>query len=145
MTQPGPEYPAAAPTATTEAAWGAPQDAAPAQPEKKANTKKWASLAGTVVVAGVGAAYTLTGGFGVGDPKVDDCLHMKSETEFEVVACDDASADAKVVGIEDEKQTEDEFTNDPTFCESFPTAEGAVWYQTGMITEKGTVYCVASA
>ena len=145
MTQPGPEYPAAAQTAAPEAPWGAPQDAPLVQPEKKGNAKKWASLAGAVVVAGIGGAYTLTGGFGIGDPKVNDCLHMKSETDFETVACDDADADAKVVGIEDEKQTEDEFTNDPTFCESFPTAEGAVWYQTGMITEKGTVYCVASA
>jgi hypothetical protein len=140
MTHPGPEYPAPGQPSVPVGATPAPQ----AEPEKKSNTKKWASLAGTVVVVGVGAAYTLTGGFGIGDPKVNDCLHMKSETDFETVACDDADADAKVVGIEDEKQTEDEFMNDPTFCESFETAEGAVWFQNGMITEKGTVYCVAS-
>ena len=69
---------------------------------------------------------------------------MKSESDFEVVACDDSDADAKVVGIEDEKQTEDEFMADEDICTSFATAEGALWYQNGMITEKGTVYCVAS-
>jgi hypothetical protein len=140
MTHPGPEYPTPGQPGTFDGATAAPQ----AQPEKKSNTKKWASLAGTIAVVGVGAAYTLTGGFGVGDPKVNDCLHMESESEFEVVDCDSSDAEAKVVGIEDEKQTEDEFNNDPTFCEAFETAEGAVWYQNGMITEKGTVYCVAS-
>ena len=112
MTHPGPEYPAPAPgqPGTPDGAWATPQ----AEPAKKSNTKKWASLAGTVAVVGVGAAYTLTGGFGIGDPKVDDCVHMKSETDFEVVACDDGDADAKIVGIEDEKQTEDEFMADPT-------------------------------
>ena len=140
MTHPGTDHPAPGQPGTPDGAWAAPQ----AEPEKKSSAKKWASLAGTVVVAGVGGAYFLTGGFGIGDPKVNDCLHMKSESDFEVVACDDSNADAKVVGIEDEKQTEDEFENDPTFCESFPTAEGAIWFQNGMITEKGTVYCVAA-
>jgi hypothetical protein len=141
MTHAGPEYPAPAPgqPGTPDGAW-APQ----AEPEKKSGAKKWASLAGAIVVIGGGAAYTLTGGFGIGDPKVNDCVHMKSESDFEVVACDDSTADAKIVGIEDEKQTEDEFMADLSFCESFPTTEGALWYQNGMITEKGTVYCVAS-
>ena len=137
-----PEYPAP-PTGqpgTPDGAWAAPQ----AEPEKKSNGKKWASLAGAVVVLGGGAAYTLTGGFGIGDPKVNDCVHMKSESDFEVVACDDSNADAKVIGIEDEKQTEDEFMADPDSCLAFENAEGALWYQNGMITEKGTVYCVAS-
>ena len=142
MTHAGPEYPAPAPgqPGTPDGAWAAPQ----AEPEKKSNTKKWASLAGTVVVVGVGAAYTLTGGFGIGDPKVNDCVHMKSESDFEAVACDDSDADAKIIGIEDEKLTEDEFMADPDTCAAFETAEGALWYQNGMITEKGTVYCVAS-
>ena len=34
--------------------------------------------------------------------------------------------------------------DDANTCSAFPTAEGAVWYQSGMITEKGTVYCVVS-
>jgi hypothetical protein len=140
MTHPGTDHPAPGQPGTPDGAWAAPQ----AEPEKKSNAKKWASLAGTVVVAGVGGAYFLTGGFGIGDPKVDDCLHMKSESDFEVVDCDSSDADAKVVGIEDKKLTEDEFMADPASCSAFPTAEGAVWFQNGMITEKGTVYCVAA-
>lgn len=140
MTHPGSEHPAPGQPGTPDSAWAAPQ----AEPEKKSGAKKWISLAGTVVVAGVGGAYFLTGGFGIGDPKVDDCLHMKSESDFEVVDCDSADADATVVGIEDEKLTEDEFMADPATCSAFPTAEGAVWSQSGMITEKGTVYCVAA-
>jgi hypothetical protein len=137
-----PEYPAPATgqPGTPDGAWAAPQ----AEPERKSNGKKWASLAGAVVVLGGGAAYTLTGGFGIGDPKVNDCVHMKSESDFEAVACDDSDADAKIIGIEDEKQTEDEFMADPDTCAAFETAEGALWYQNGMITDKGTVYCVAS-
>jgi len=140
MTHPGTDHPAPGQPGTPDSAWAAPQ----AEPEKKSGAKKWISLAGTVAVAGVGGAYFLTGGFGIGDPKVDDCLHMKSESDFEVVACDDSNADAKVVGIEDKKLTEDEFMADPATCSAFPTAEGAVWSQSGMITEKGTVYCVAA-
>jgi hypothetical protein len=140
MTYPGTDNPAPGQPGTPDGTWAAPQ----AEPEKKNNTKKWVSLAGTVVVVGVGAAYTLTGGFGIGDPKVDDCLHMKSESEFEVVDCDADDADAQVIGIEADKLTEDEFMADPASCAEFPSAEGAVWSQSGMITEKGTVYCVVS-
>jgi hypothetical protein len=138
MTHPGPEYPAPAQP-------GVPTDAQQAQPaEKKGGAKKWASLAGSAVVLAGGAAYTLTGGFGIGDPKVGDCVHMKSETDFEAVSCDDDTADAKVIGIEDEKRTESDFNDAPVICTDFPDAEGALWYQNGMITEKGTVYCVVS-
>ena len=144
MTHPGPDYPAPAQPGTPQGAFAAP-DPAQAQPEtKKSGTKKWASLAGTIAVAGVGAAYTLTGGFGIGDPKVNDCVHMKSETDFEVVECSSDQADAKVIGIEDEKKTEKEFMADDNFCSACDEAEAGLWYQNGMITEKGTVYCVVS-
>ena len=83
MTHPGTDYPAPGQPGTPDSAWAAPQ----AEPEKKSGAKKWASLAGTVVVAGVGGAYALTGGFGIGDPKVDDCVQMKGNTDFEVVDC----------------------------------------------------------
>jgi hypothetical protein len=115
-----------------------------AQPAKKSGKKKWTSLVGTVVVVGAGAAYQLTGHFGIGDPKVGDCLHMKSDTDFDQVACDDSDADAKVIGIEKDKVTEKEFTDAAEICTNFPDAEGGIWYQNGMITEKGTVYCVVS-
>ena len=143
MTHPGPDYPAPAQPGTPEAAW-APQDAPQEPSQKKSGAKKWVSIAGTVAVVGAGAAYQLTGHFGIGDPAVNDCVHMKSETDFEVVDCSSTDADAKVIGIEDEKKTENEFMDDPNTCSAFETAEGALWYQSGMITEKGTVYCVVS-
>jgi hypothetical protein len=133
-----PDYPAPAQPGPAEG-FAAPEQA---QPVKKSGRKKWTSLAGTVVVVGAGAAYQLTGHFGIGDPKVGDCLHMKSETDFAQVSCDDDTADAKVIGIEDKKLTEKEFTDAAEICTNFPDAEGGLWYQNGMITEKGTVYCV---
>jgi hypothetical protein len=136
-----PDYPAPAEAGPSEGASVAPEQA---QPEKKSGAKKWASLAGTIVVVGAGAAYQLTGHFGIGNPSVGDCLHLKSDTDFEQVSCDDGDADAKVIGIEDEKRTEDDFNNAPEICTDFPDAEGGLWYQNGMITEKGTVYCVIS-
>ena len=135
-----PDYPTPA-EAPTQDAGVAPEQA---QPANKSGGKMWASLGGTIVVVGVGAAYTLTGGFGVGDPSVGDCLHLKSATDFEQISCDDSDANAKVIGIEDEKRTEDDFNNAAEICTDFPEAEGGLWYQNGMITEKGTVYCVVS-
>jgi hypothetical protein len=143
MTHPGPDHTAPGQPGTPEGAW-APQNDPQAQPEKKSSTKKWASLAGTVVVVGVGGAYALTGGFGIGDPKVNDCVHMKSESDFEVVDCDSGDADLKIVGTEDEKKTEADFMADPASCSAFETAEAALWASGSMITEKGTVYCAAS-
>ena len=146
MTHPGSDTAAGQP-GTPEAPWTPPQSGQPYQPqgeEKKGSARKWVSLAGTVVVAGVGGAYYLTGGFGIGDPKVDDCVHLKSAEDWEVVDCGSGNADAKVVGIESEKLTEDEFMADPASCAEFATAEGALWFQNGMITEKGTVYCIAA-
>ena len=145
MTHPGSDTSAGQP-GTPQAPWTPPQSGQPyqpqgAQPQKKGGAKKWLGATGAVVVIGTGAAYQLTGGFGIGDPEVDDCLHMASETEFEVVDCGSGDADAKVVGIEDEKLTEDEFMADAASCAEFE-AEGAVWFPNGMITEKGTVYCV---
>ena len=112
-------------------------------PVEKSGAKKWLSLAGTVVVAGVGGAYLLTGGFGIGDPKVGDCIQELADFEMEVVECGSSEADYKIVGIEGEKQTEDEFMADPASCAEFADkgVEAAFWQAAGMVTEKGTVYC----
>src|SRR3954470_23085173 len=101
-----PDYPAPAQPGTPEGSAMSELPPEQAQPAQKSGAKKWASLAGTIVVVGAGAAYTLTGGFGIGDPSVGDCLHLKSETDFSQVSCDDSDADAKVVGIDKEKKTE---------------------------------------
>ena len=129
MTQPGTDIP--------------PQPAAET-PAEKSGAKKWLPIAGSVAVAGVIGAGSLTGWFGIGDPKVGDCVQFKGETDWEVVGCGADEAEAKIVGVEDEKKTEDEFMQDPASCSAFATAEGALWLSGSMITEKGSVYCVAS-
>lgn len=112
-------------------------------PAQKSGAKKWASLAGSLVVVGVGGAYALTGGFGIGAPEVGDCVQELADAQIEVVDCSSSDADYKIVGIESEKQTEDEFMADPDSCAEFASAqlEAAFWEAAGMITEKGTVYC----
>ena len=139
MTHPGPEYPAPGQPGTPAGASPAPQ----AEPEKKSGAKKWAGLAGTVAVVGVGAAYSLTGGFGIGDPKVDDCVQMRGETDFEVVDCGSAEAEYKIVGIHDEELTFPDFEAAAAVdevCQEFQTWEVALWIG-DMETEPGTIYC----
>ena len=143
MTHAGPQYPAPGQPGTPEGAWAAPQDAPQAQPEKKTGAKKWASLAGTIAVAGVGGAYALTGGFGIGDPKVDDCVQMKGQTDFEVVDCGSAEAEYKIVGIHDEELTYPDFEAAAAVdevCQKFQTWEVALWIG-DLETEPGTIYC----
>jgi hypothetical protein len=113
-------------------------------PAEKTGAKKWLSIGGSVVVAGVLAAGAATGWFGIGDPKVGDCVAFSGETDWNVTDCGADDAEAKIVGIQDEKQTEDEFMADDSSCSAFETAEGALWLSGSMITEKGSVYCVAS-
>ena len=142
MTRPGSDQtaPGAQPS-PPEGGWTPPQGAPQEQPAKSGG-KKWIGVAGTVLVAGIGGAYLLTGGFGIGAPKVGDCIETQGTNDFSVVGCDDSAAEYEVVGIEDEKLTESDFMEDPDTCADFPTAEAAFWESTGMITEKGTVYCV---
>jgi hypothetical protein len=144
MSHPGPDVQPPAPQ-QPEGAWVPPQGAPQAQPrpepQQRSNRTKWLSAAGTVAVVGIGAAYTLTGGFGIGAPKVDDCVHLVGDNDYELVDCDSSDADYKVVGIENAKLTESEFMNDADSCLTFADAEYAFWESAGMITEKGTVYC----
>ncbi|HLM04677.1 MAG TPA: hypothetical protein VK402_05755 [Blastococcus sp.] len=129
---------------TPQAPWTPPQSGQPyqpqgAQPQKKGGAKKWLGATGAVVVIGTGAAYQLTGGFGIGDVEVGDCVQMQGATTFEVVDCDAAEAEYKVVGVEEQKQTYDDFQVDPESCMQFATAEVALW--TGEEGEEGTVTC----
>ncbi len=140
MTHPGSDYAAPGQPGTPQGAWAARENAP--QPEKKSGAKKWASLAGTVAVVGAGAAYQLTGGFGIGDPKVDDCVQMKGDTDFTVVDCGSAEAEMKIVGIDEKELTRPDFetadVND--ICASFPKTEYVLWIG-DMVTEPGTIYC----
>ena len=116
-----------------------------AEPEKKSGAKKWASLAGTVVVVGGVAAYNLTGGFGIGDPEVGDCVQMTSDTEFEAVDCGAAEAEYKIVGIDGQEMTYPDFEAAPMedICADFATTVVPLWIG-GMEPEPGTIYCGAA-
>ena len=138
MTNPASEYPAPGRPDAVDGAEATP----PAQPEKKSGAKKWASLAGTVVVVGAGAAYSLTGGFGANDPKIDDCVQMKGDTDFDVVDCDSGDAEMKIVGIDDQEMTRPDFEAAAIedVCADFPATEYVLWIG-DMMTEPGTIYC----
>jgi hypothetical protein len=141
MTQTGPDVQPPAQPGQPYEQWGPDQQAVTPPPPApaKSNVKKWGSVAGAVVLAGGIATFKLTGGFGLTDPSVGDCIEP-SGNSFDIVACDDEAAQYKIVGAEDKKQTYADFQNDPDTCLSFPTAVYAAWYGSE-ITEKGTVYC----
>jgi hypothetical protein len=137
MTHPGPDGPAT-PGEHSSGATAAAQPAAEA-PAEKSGLKKWLPIGGSVVVAGVVAASWLTGGFGPGEPEVGDCGKTTGETSFEVVDCDAEDAEFKVVGVEKDTQSYQDFETDETSCMEFATAEIALW--SGEMTQEGTVYC----
>jgi hypothetical protein len=117
-----------------------------AEPDKKSGAKKWASLAGTVVVVGGVAAYNFTGGFGMGAPEVGDCIQTVGETDFEVVDCGADEAQYKVVGIDEQELTRSEFDAAPAedLCVDFASTEVILW-SGDMVTEPGTIFCAATA
>lgn len=113
---------------------------------EKSGAKKWLPIAGSVAVAGVLAAGSMTGWFGMGDPEIGDCVQMQGETSFEVVDCGAAEAEYKIVGIEEEELTWPAFEEaamDETICEEFQTWEVALWIG-DLETEPGAVYCSES-
>src|SRR4051794_17973004 len=110
MTYPGSDV---QPGQQPEGAWTPPQGPPQAQPEQKSGAKKWLAIGAPVVAAGVVGAYTLTGGFGIGDPKTGDCVDMTSETDFDVVDCGADEPEAKIIGIDGQEMTSKEFDAAP--------------------------------
>lgn len=106
-------------------------------PQPPSRLRKWGGLAGGLVVAGVIGASWL--GVGAGDPEVGDCVAATGESTWKKVDCGDAAAEARVVGIEEERQTEEEFMADADTCTRFPTAEMFLW--SGSIGQAGSVLC----
>jgi hypothetical protein len=120
---------------------GHPGAPLPPQPQQKSGAKKLLAIGGPIVVAGVIGVVSLTRLVGGGDPDVGDCITQKGEASWEVVDCGSDEAQFKVVGIEDEQQTEAEFDADPDSCGAFAAAEVALW--SGMESDAGTVFCAA--
>ena len=109
LTHPGndPHAPGTQP-GTPDGAWtppAAPQtppQGAPVDQSQTSGAKKWLPIAGSVAVAGVLGVGSLTGWFGIGEPKVGDCVQMKGETDFDVIDCSAEEAEYKIVGVQDE-------------------------------------------
>ncbi|WP_336031084.1 LppU/SCO3897 family protein [Geodermatophilus sp. FMUSA9-8] len=110
----------------------------PGQPAPKSGkARKVGGVVAAVAVAGGIAAFRF---FGVGDPEVGDCIAQEGASSFETVDCDDESAQARVVGVVEEKVTESEFyetSYQP--CGEWPSATQALW--SGETGGEGTVYC----
>jgi hypothetical protein len=137
-----PDHPPAGQPGTPGQAWAPPQQGAPAAEPEKKGAKKWLPVAGGVAVAGVVGLGSLTGWFGIGDPKVGDCVLTTGATSFEVVDCSSEEAEFKIVGVEKDQQTYPDFEEDLEVCEDFATAEIALW--TGEVESEGTVTCAAA-
>jgi hypothetical protein len=149
MTHPGndPHMPGNQP-GTPDGAWtppAAPQtppQGAPVDQSQTSGAKKWLPIAGSVAVAGVLGVGSLTGWFGIGDPKIGDCVQMKGEKDFDVIDCSAEEAEYKIVGIQDEEMTWPSFeaASVDEVCQDFDTWEVALWIGE-LETEPGTIYC----
>ncbi|SDX59866.1 hypothetical protein SAMN05660209_00812 [Geodermatophilus africanus] len=117
-------------------AWAPSQGAAPAP----GGVRRWLRVGVPVAVAGVVGLGTLGGWLGRGDPAVGDCVQMVGATSFDVVDCDSAESEYRIVGIEDEEMDHPSFMADPDTCLAFPSTEVALWIG-GLETEPGTVFC----
>jgi hypothetical protein len=110
------------------------------QPAKGGRGKKvLAGVAGAVVIAGIGTAVA-----GSGDPDVGDCIVQKGADSFDSIDCDDAAAQFRVVGIEDDEVSESTFNSTAAdqYCGAFPAASVVLWY--GTSGSDGKVYCAES-
>lgn len=106
---------------------------APETPAETSGAKKWLPVPGSGAVAVALAAGAMTGWFGIGAPQVGDCVQELADAQMEVVDCGSADADYKIVGIEGEKLTEDDFMADPETCAEFDPVEiqAAFWEAPG--------------
>ena len=143
MTDPGYPPPAAPSTTPTPPPYapgisGSSADpaAAPAPPA----WKKWLRPGLGIAVVGVAAASWL--GLGSGAPEVGDCGASDGVDSFEVVDCDGGDAQFRVVGVEKDEMTYDEYMDDASLCAGFATASQVLWY--GETGSEGTVLCAES-
>lgn len=139
--QPGQPYQPYQPFEQQPGAWTPPGGASPTgEPAKKSGLKKALPIVGGVVVAGAIGAGAL-GLFGMGEPEVGDCVKGGfGGTEVESVDCESDEAENKVVGIEENEMTYDEFMENEV-CTDFESAMSALWYGPPGEDEDGTVYC----
>ncbi|MGY1776302.1 hypothetical protein ACI8AV_10620 [Geodermatophilus sp. SYSU D00804] len=104
---------------------------------KPGKGRRIGSVVAAVAVAGGIAAFRFVD---FGAPEVGDCVQSTGSSEVDVVDCDDPAAELRVVGVEEEEQTESEYLADPDTCIDFASATEALWY--GNTGDEGTVYCL---
>jgi hypothetical protein len=91
-----------------------------------------------VVVVGLLGAVWLATRHNPSTAKAGDCVRTTGEDSIETVACDDSSAQFKVVGrVEDQTQTQASLSS----CDAFSSAEQVFW--SGEQGGTGYVLCLA--
>ncbi|MGY2001766.1 hypothetical protein [Blastococcus sp. SYSU DS1024] len=121
--------------------WIPPQGGATpmGQPEQQGGGARKVLLAvGGVLVALVAAGLLFTM-LGAGEPEVGDCVANFAGEEVEVVDCDAAGAEGRIVGIDEQELDYQEFM-DQDVCLEFETAIGAIWMGEDE-AQPGTIYC----
>ncbi|RZU32415.1 LppU/SCO3897 family protein [Blastococcus saxobsidens] len=121
-------------------AWTPPGGASAAGgPQKGSTLKKVLPIVGGVVVLGVAASAF--GLFGAGEPEVGDCIKGAMGEDVETVDCGSDEAEAKVVGVDEQEMTYDEFMATGMLCTEFATAQSAIWYGPEDENADGKIYC----
>lgn len=111
------------------------------QPEEKGGGARKALLA----VAGVLVAFVVVGllfsMLGAAEPEVGDCVRNPVGSEVEIVDCDSAEAEARIVGADEQEIDYTEFEKPETIvCAEFPAALNAIWVGNDR-EEPGRIYC----
>ncbi|MCZ2860049.1 hypothetical protein [Blastococcus sp. VKM Ac-2987] len=111
------------------------------QPEERGGGARRALLA----VAGILVAFVVVGllfdVLGAAEPEVGDCVQNPVGSGIEVVDCDSAEAEARIVGADGQEIDYTEFAKPETIvCAQFPEALNAIWVGDDR-EEPGTVYC----
>jgi hypothetical protein len=106
---------------------------------------KWVGIAAAVLallVVGLLALAFLGGG----DPEAGDCLR-EDGGELTVVDCDDEEAAFRVVGVQEDEQTWEEYQADPETCIDFADETTQSFWVGDQTDPDATsvVYCVTDA
>ena len=122
--------------------YGGPGPSGPPAPAPRSGRGR--TIAGVAGAVAIGGAVAAAGFLGLGSPEVGDCIERDGDTSFSTVDCDDSSATARIVGVIEERVTEDEFFQDSYQpCGAFPTTTQILW--DGETGGEGTVYCAEDA
>ena len=105
--------------------------------QKRPLTRKRGALAVLIVCAGFGVPGLVAG---LDDPAVGDCVTADGSTSFELVECDTAEAQYRIVGAEDDLRSKEDFDAGTDVCAAFPTTGISLWEPIPR-SLGGTVYC----